>query len=173
MQPRLDGPDRDAERGGHVREWQPDVVVQDDDRAFPLAEAPEHPVDELAIAEIDGCVSHHRVMDRRELDLDRTSASTADEIQARVCDESMQPGVEPVGIAKSRQVPPGADESVLDRVACELGVPEDEASHLVQPHDRRAGEVREGVMIALRCSLDEMSLVHMALGGARPTDRAS
>ena len=112
-------------------------------------------------------------MDRHELDFDRTSTSTPDEVEAGVGDEAMEPGVEAVGIAKSRQVPPGSDESVLDRVACELRVPEDEAGHLVQPHDGRAGELGEGVMIALRCSLDETSLVHLALGPARSGDHAS
>jgi hypothetical protein len=39
-------------------------------------------------------------------------------------------------------------------------VAEDEAGRLVQPHDGRAGEFREGVMIASPCALDEPSLVH-------------
>jgi hypothetical protein len=35
---------------------------------------------------------------------------------------------------------------------------------LVQPHDGRAGELGEGVMIAFACALDEPSLVHGRLG---------
>ena len=45
----------------------------------------------------------------------------------------MQPGVEPVRITKSGQIPPGAYQGVLDRVARELRVPKDEARGRVQP----------------------------------------
>ena len=76
--------------------------------------------------------------------------------------EAMEPSVEPIRITKSGQVAPGSNEGLLDRVACELRVPEDEASRLVQPHDGRAGELGEGVVIATPCSLDKPSLVHGA-----------
>ena len=75
-------------------------------------------------------------------------------------DELAQPGVELVGVAKRRQVPPGADEAFLDGVARELRVAEDQAGGCVQPRDGRAGERGEGVMIALLCPFDEVSLVH-------------
>ena len=75
-------------------------------------------------------------------------------------DEAAEPGLEAIRIAKRRQVPPGPDESLLDRVSRELGVPEDQAGGRVQPRDERAGEHGEGVMIASLRSLDELSLVH-------------
>lgn len=56
------------------------------------------------------------------------------------------------------------DEAILDRVACELRVPEDEARRAVQPHDGSAGKLGEGVMIAVPRSLHEPSLVHGRLG---------
>ena len=49
---------------------------------------------------------------------------------------------------------------VLDRVSRELVVPEDQSGSRVQPRDERAGQHREGVMIASLRSLDEFSLVH-------------
>ena len=75
-------------------------------------------------------------------------------------DEPAKPGVEPVWIAKRRQGPPGADEAILDPVARELRVPEDQPGSRVQPRDGVAGKRREGVMIALLRPLDEVSLVH-------------
>ena len=54
----------------------------------------------------------------------------------------MQPGVEPVRVAKARQVAPGPDERLLDRVARELRVPKDEASGRVQPREGRVDELR-------------------------------
>ncbi len=72
----------------------------------------------------------------------------------------MEPGVEPVGVAKSRQVSPGPDQRLLDRVPRELAVPEDQPGGRVQPRDGAAGEHGEGVMIAPPCPLDELSLLH-------------
>ena len=103
-------------------------------------------------------------MDDGELDLDRPPSTAARLVDAGIDGESVQPGVEPVGIPKLREVPPGPDQPLLDRVACELGVAEDEAGRLVQPHDGRAGELGEGVMIALPRALHEPSLVHGRLG---------
>ena len=97
-------------------------------------------------------------------------------IEARIHREPVQPGVEPVRFPKLRKIPPGSDQRLLDRVACELRVPEDEAGGLFQPHDGHAGKLREGVMIASPGSLDELSLVvHrcLELPGTTMVDRAS
>ena len=73
----------------------------------------------------------------------------------------MQPGVEPIRVAQTREIAPGADEGLLDRVARELRVPEDEAGRRVQPRDGQVDEHAEGVMIASPCPDDETSLVHV------------
>ena len=77
----------------------------------------------------------------------------------------MEPGVEPVRVAQARKVTPGSDICLLDRVARELRVPEDEAGDGVQPRDGRDDERVERVMIAPARSLDEIPLVH-----GRPRD---
>jgi hypothetical protein len=67
----------------------------------------------------------------------------------------------PVGItAALRQIPPGPDQSFLDRIARELAVPEDESGDLVQRRDSSTDELGEGVMITLPRPLHEPSLVH-------------
>ena len=58
------------------------------------------------------------------------------------------------------QVSPGRDEAVLDRVSRELVVPKDQVGRRVQPRDGHAGELGEGVMIAVPRSNHESSLVH-------------
>ena len=95
-----------------------------------------------------------------ELDLDRPSPSTSQDVDAGTDDETAEPGFEAIRIAKRRQVPPGAKEALLDRVSRELVVPEDQSGRRVQPRDEHAGKHREGVMIASLRSLDELSLVH-------------
>jgi hypothetical protein len=72
----------------------------------------------------------------------------------------MEPGVEPIRIAQSGQVPPGTDHSLLDRVARELRVPDDQSGRRVQPRETDIEKLGEGVMIATPRKLDECSLVH-------------
>ena len=76
------------------------------------------------------------------------------------------------GSRSAGQVPPGSDEPLLDRVARELRVAEDQAGGRVQPRDRRAGERFEGVMIAPLRSLDQVPLIHDGpRGSVRPSGR--
>ena len=84
----------------------------------------------------------------------------AERIEAGVDGQSVEPGVEPVRVAQAREVAPGSDVRLLDRVAREIRVPKDEAGGGVQPRDGRADEHGEGVMIAPPCPFDEFPLVH-------------
>ena len=94
-------------------------------------------------------------------------------IEAGIDGQAMEPGVEPVRVAKAREVAPGADERLLDRIARELRVPEDESGGRVQPRDGQVDERGEGVMIAPPRSDDETSLVHVPPpSAARPWWRA-
>jgi hypothetical protein len=72
----------------------------------------------------------------------------------------MEPGVEPPGVTQPPEIAPGSDERLLDRIAGQLRVTEDEAGCPFQPRGGIAGEHGEGVMIAATRSLDETSLVH-------------
>jgi len=95
-----------------------------------------------------------------ELDLQRSTPTTSEDVDAGARDEAAEPGFEPVRIAERRKVPPGFEEALLDRVSRELVVPKDQAGRCVQPRDEHAGKHGEGVMIASLRSLDELSLVH-------------
>ena len=142
--------------------------MQGDDRAVTRIEAPQSGVHELAVGERTGVVGMRGRVDRAQLDLDRAPAPASQEVETSVDDEAMQPGVEPVGISESRQLPPGADERLLDRVARELGVPENESGGSVQPREGWVDEPREGVGITPLRAIDELSLVHCRLDGSRP-----
>ena len=143
--------------------------MQGDDRAVTRIEAPQSGVHELAVGERTGVVGLRGRVDRAQLDLDRAPAPAPQEVETSVDDEAVQPGVEPVGIAESRQLPPGADERLLDRVARELRVPEDEPGGSVQPREGWVDEPREGVRIAPPRAIDELSLVHGRLDGVATT----
>src|SRR3954469_14922618 len=160
MKAGLDRSERDREGRRDVGQRQPDEVVQDDDRPALLVELGEDDVDELPIGVSNRAVRQGRLMKRRELDLDHPAAPLASQVETGIDGEAIEPGIEPSGISKLPEIAPGSDQPVLDRVACELRVPEDEESSLVQPHDGGASELGEGVMIASPCPLHEPSLVH-------------
>jgi len=105
-----------------------------------------------------------------DLDLDRPPSPAAREIKTGIDGQAVDPGVEPISLAKAPQVAPGPEEALLDSIARELVVPEDQASGRVQPRDGRVNELGEGVMIALPRPLDESSLVHGHLGRRRDQD---
>ena len=90
------------------------------------------------------------------------------DVEAGVDGQAMEPGVEPLGVTQHPKVAPGSDERLLDRVAGQLRVAEDEAGGPVQPRAGIAGKHGEGVMIAATRSLDETSLVHGRLGFGTP-----
>ena len=102
-----------------------------------------------------------------DLDLDRPPSTATREIETRIDGQAIDPGVEPIGLTKASQVAPGPEETLLDSIARELVVPEDQASGRVQPRDGRVNELGEGVVIALPRPLDELSLVHGHLCGRR------
>jgi hypothetical protein len=112
-------------------------------------------------------VGHRERMDLGKLDLDAPALGRPELIAAGVEEESVEPRVEAIGVAKARQVPPASDERLLDGVLRAVLVLQDESSRGVQPADRGTCQHGEGVMIASPSPLHEVSL-HVALGFARP-----
>jgi hypothetical protein len=143
--------------------------VQDHDRTALFVEPPHDGIDEHAVGDRVGRIRRGRREERNDLDLDRSPSTATSKIETCVDDQAVEPGIEPIGLTEASKVSPSSDEAILDRVARELRVPEDEASCRVQPRDGSADEHSEGVMIALPRSLDESSLVHVFLAcPARP-----
>ena len=147
--------------------------MDDDERAPVRIQAPERPLDLVAIDDEGTDVADGNVGGRSQLDLDHPTASTPQKLETGTHGDAVDPGVEPVGVAQPRQVPPGLDECLLDRVARELRVVEDQSGRCVQSRDDPADEHGEGVMIALSGPLDEIPLVHRRPPvTARPLGRA-
>ena len=134
--------------------------MHDDDGPPFRVEPAEGSVEKLTVGELGRGVADGRMRQGRQLDLYDPATASSDGVEARIHGQTVEPGIEPVRIAQPGQVPPSSHEGILDRVSRELGVPEDQAGGSVQPRDGRAGQHREGVMIALPRSRDETSLVH-------------
>ena len=84
----------------------------------------------------------------------------ADEVDAGIHHEAVQPVVERRGVTQPRQAAPGPDERLLDGILGQLRVAEDEAGGGVQARAGRADELGEGVPVASPRSLHESDLVH-------------
>ena len=172
MQTRLGRPERDPERLRRFRQRQPEEVVDDDDRSPVGIETPERSfhlvaVDDDGVGIADGDVGHWS-----QFDLDDTATTSPQDLEAGTNGDPVDPGREPIGIAQSRQVSPGLDQRLLDRVARELRVVEDQSGRCVQPRDGPVDEHGEGVMIASSGPLDELSLVHRRPPCDGPTTRS-
>lgn len=130
-------------------------------------EPDERPLDEIAVGEVAGGVLPGRFVEVLDDDLDAAPPAPAGLVERAVDQQAEEPGIEPVRVTKPGQVSPGTDERVLDRVARELRVPEDEARGSIEAGGRRRGEQGEGVVIAPRCPLDERPSVHCPSPSAR------
>ena len=103
-------------------------------------------------------VGHRQGVDLGKHDLDASALGGPELIAAGVEEQPVQPGLEAIGVAQGGQVPPAADERLLDGVLGAIGVPQDESRGGVHAADRGACQHGEGVMIALLRSLHEVSL---------------
>ena len=160
MESRLGRTEWDAEGGCHLRQGLVEEVMGDDDSTHPRLETRERSLDLIPVDDERARVRDRNIRGRAELDLDDAPTPSAEDGQTGPDGDPVDPGVEPFGVAQPRQVPPRLDERILDRVARELGVPEDQTGRAVEPGDDPADEHREGVMIAFPCTLDETSLVN-------------
>jgi hypothetical protein len=142
--------------------------MQGDDRSMARIEAPERNFQELALCERARVVGHIGGVDRRQFDLHRTATSTAEEVETGVDRQTMQPGIESVGVTKPGQVAPGADEAFLHSILCQVRIANDQPRGSVQPPEGAIYELGKGVMVASPRPFDEHSLIHGPLGSGTP-----
>ena len=74
----------------------------------------------------------------------------------------MHPRLEALGVAQVRDLAPGGDEGVLQRVLGEARVAEDPERDRVQPVAHPVHQGREGVAVAAPGPFDEVS-IHLGL----------
>jgi hypothetical protein len=134
--------------------------VQDDERPMLGCEGAQHSIELVAVDQRPDLVPRRRYVDRCQSDFDHASTTPAGLVDRGVDDQSVEPGVETLRIAQSRQVAPGPDERLLDRIARELTVAEDQAGGRVQSCCSCPHEHRERVAIAPTCAFHERPLVH-------------
>jgi hypothetical protein len=85
-------------------------------------------------------------------------------VGAGIDEESPEPGIKPIDVAKSRELSPCMDERFLNGVLGPLSVPKDQAGDRIETVTRRGREDLEGIVIAVSCRFHDRSL-HRPLRG--------
>ena len=117
-------------------------------------------IERLVVGEALDRIAWVRHEGRGDVDLDGPAATASCLVDRRVDQQSVQPRVEPVRVAQARKVAPGADQRLLDRVAREVRVTQDQSGRRVHARRGRAHQDGEGFAIASACLVDERPLVH-------------
>ena len=99
MQAGLGRSKRDAQGFCDLGRGQPEVVLQYEDRALIDAQTAEAAIELISIGNLTADVRRVWSVDVQQLDLERVATSTPGDVDARVDRQSMQPGVEPLGVA--------------------------------------------------------------------------
>jgi hypothetical protein len=160
MEPGLRGTEWDPEDRGDLRQGQVEVVMKDDEGPLERLETQESAFELIAVGDRRRVVGDRGLVQVEQLDIDPMPSDSPRLIDAGTDEQPVEPRVEAIGIAKRGQIAPGADEGILNRVLRLFGVPKDEPGGGIQPGDRGACQLGEGVMIASPRSLHEVSLHH-------------
>jgi len=101
------------------------VVVQDDHGAMLGREAPECPIQGIAIVDRDGLVRPGRPVDREGSDVRAPPPVPAELLVTGVHEKSMEPDLEALRISQPRELAPGEEECLLDGVLGPLRIAQD------------------------------------------------
>ena len=102
-------------------------------------------------------------MDRRELDFERSAAPLPSDVEAGVDGQPVEPSTQLVRVPKPAQVLPCPKRRLLDSIARELRVAEDQSGRCVESREMPADKRAEGLMVTLACPLEESPLFHAVL----------
>jgi hypothetical protein len=153
MKPGFRGLERDAGRLRDVGQLHAEEGVHDDHRPAFRVETPELPLERGAVGRDEHGFGA----------FDLASLLATPDIDARPDDDATEPAIESTRIAQSRQFLPHADEALLDSIARQLSVTQDEPGGCIEPEDMRASERLERVVVASLGFVDEVAPVHVRL----------
>ena len=116
MESGLHGPDRHAEDVGDVGQGKPHVVVQDEDRPVLGRQPAERSIEAVAIVHRDGRIGTARSVDRQRRDVGDPSPVSPQLLVTGIDEEAVEPWREAIGITEPRELAPGEEERLLNRV---------------------------------------------------------
>jgi hypothetical protein len=116
----------------------------------------ERALELVTIGHLTEAVLRYGLVQGPDRDLHWPPSSAAYLVLARVDEESMEPGVEPVSVAKPAQVAPRSDERVLDGVLRSILIAKDPSRDRVKAVICGAREHIECLVVAPLSALDEL-----------------
>jgi hypothetical protein len=163
MQPRLDRPDRDSKPIGDLGEAQLVAMVEQQDRTLVDGQALEGAIERIRVgrrvAELGVTLGHWPIGGLHAFSRDFANAAPPSQaLPAGVDRDPAEPGVEAIGIAQTRKLPPGEEERLLGRVLCIGLVAEDGEGRSKHDIDLSANEGIESRSVAMASALNELSL---------------
>ena len=135
-------------------------------------QAAEAAIELIPICDAPVVVGRGRDVHRQDAEIRDPAALAFGFDETRPDDEPMEPRVEPVRIAKTRQVAPGDDERLLQGVFGAVDIAEDPVGQRVEPVAARPDQVGVRLPVTAPCRLDEIA-IHRAGFRWRPSGALS
>jgi hypothetical protein len=135
VESRSGGAFRDAQDAGDVGEWQPDVVMKDDDHSVVGAQALEASLQLIAIGDRYGWIGNGVAVNGQESNEDTQPLHVATLAVARTNNQPIRPRLPPIRVAKHRQIAPRLQERLLRGIPRGVWIAKDSKGNAVQPID--------------------------------------
>jgi hypothetical protein len=155
MEPGLHCAEGHADDVGDLPERQPGVVMQHEDRAVLGRQTPERAIQRVPVVDRDDGVGSTRSVDRQDPDARGPSTMAAQLLVACIDQEPIQPRRETLGVAKPRELAPGEEECLLDRVLGPIAIAKDPIRDAVAQVAVQVDELREGNVVAITSPFDQ------------------
>jgi len=173
MNPRLLGPRLDRTQGhaevlGGLGQGQAEVVMEDEDRALFCRQAPEAPLELVALDDRDGGIRLRRPVGRQNADV-RRPAATASQLGVTGVDEQpMEPRVKTVGITERPQLTPRRHEGQLDGILRQPEVAQDAIRDREESIASATCQAGKRLLVPVPRRVDERSLHSLRPPDQRP-----
>jgi hypothetical protein len=159
MESRSGRPGRDAEQFGDLDEGQADVVVEYEDGPLLHREPTVRTLELIAVRDRVGIVGRRWPADGQDSDVRPPRLSPLRLVVAGMNEDSMDPRLEAIRVAKMREPLPGQDEGVLQSVLGSTAVAQDPEGDGVEDVTDLMHQDGERLTVAPTGPLDEV-LIH-------------
>ena len=148
----------DVEEFRDLHEGQPEVVVQDEDRALLDGESGEGALQFISVDDPVGRVGRRRPVDGQDPNRGAPLPGSPRLVVTGMDEDPMDPGLEAIGLTQARELPPGQDEGVLQRVLGEGLVAQDPLSDSEERPADMVHQEGERFSVTFASLFDEASL---------------
>jgi hypothetical protein len=151
-------PDRDPQGRCNLGQLEAVEVAQHEEGPLLDRETAEAALELIPVDDLTELVACARDLDRKDPEVEDAIALTFGIRKAGAHDQAMEPGIEPVRVAKAGKVTPGGHERVLERVLRPIDVAEDSLCEREQAVAPNPDQVGVGLTVSVSRRLDEIAV---------------